>query len=57
MEGLRIGVVKEGFGWEASEADVDEAVRRAIDALGRMGAEVEEVSIPLHRDAAFLPPA
>jgi len=52
MAGLKIGVVKEGFGWEASEADVDEAVRRAIDALGRLGAKVEEVSIPLHRRAA-----
>src|SRR5262249_54449530 len=52
VAGLRIGVVKEGFGWEASEADVDDAVRRALEALGRMGARVEEVSIPLHRGAA-----
>ncbi len=52
VAGLRIGVVKEGFGWEASEADVDESVRRAVDAIGRMGARVEEVSIPLHRRAA-----
>ena len=47
--GLRIGVLREGFGWEASEADVDEAVRRAVDALAKLGAQVEEVSIPIHR--------
>ncbi len=47
-KGLRIGVVKEGFGWEGSEADVDTAVRRALDALARLGAEVEEISIPIH---------
>jgi amidase len=52
VAGLRIGVVKDGFGWEASEADVDTAVRRAIDVLGGMGAQVEEVAIPIHRRAA-----
>jgi len=52
VSGLRIGVVQEGFGWEASERDVDAAVRKAIDALAGMGAKVEEVSIPLHRRAA-----
>jgi amidase len=52
VAGLKIGVVRQGFGWEASEEDVDSAVRRAIDALAGLGAEVEEVSIPLHRRAA-----
>ena len=50
--GLRIGVVREGFGWSASEPDVDDSVRRAIDALAKLGAQVEEVSIPIHRRAA-----
>ncbi len=50
--GLRIGVVREGFGWSASEPDVDDCVRRAIDALAKLGAQVEEVSIPIHRRAA-----
>jgi amidase len=49
LDGLRIGVVKEGFGWESSERDVDTAVRQAIDAMRGMGAKVEEVSIPIHR--------
>ncbi len=52
VAGLKIGVVKEGFGWEASEADVDQAVRRAVDTLGGAGARVEEISIPIHRRAA-----
>jgi amidase len=52
VNGLRIGVVKEGFGWESSERDVDAAVTNAIQALGGMGARVEEISIPLHRRAA-----
>jgi amidase len=52
VKGLRIGVVKEGFGWESSERDVDEAVRRALEAMAALGAQVEEVSIPLHRRSA-----
>jgi amidase len=50
-DGLRVGVLKEGFGIpDASEADVDAAVRLGAEALGRAGATVEEVSVPMHRD-------
>src|SRR3954449_9462714 len=50
-EGLRVGVLQEGFGIpEASEPDVDAAVRDAAETLARAGAEVEEVSVPMHRD-------
>ena len=42
--GVRVGVLEEGFGWPASEPDVDEAVRAALGAHG------EPVSIPLHRN-------
>lgn len=48
-EGLRIGVVQEGFGWENSEADVDASVRNAGRLFGKLGAFVNDVSIPLHR--------
>jgi amidase len=52
IAGLRLAVVREGFGIAGlSEADVDEAVREAARAFGRLGAKVEEVSIPWHRDA------
>src|SRR4051794_323075 len=50
-DGLRVGVLREGFGIpEASEPDVDAAVRAAADALAGAGAQVEEVSVPMHRD-------
>src|SRR4051794_893507 len=50
-EGLRVGVLQEGFGIaDASEPDVDAAVRDAAETLARGGAEVEEVSVPMHRD-------
>ncbi len=46
--GLKIGMVKEGFGLPNSEADVDETVRAAAPILARLGAKVEEISIPMH---------
>jgi len=49
VEGLRIGVVTEGFGHPHSEADVDLAVRAAAARFARLGAVVEDVSIPMHR--------
>lgn len=49
IEGLRIGVVKEGFGWSVSEPDVDELVMAEAQRFKELGAAVEEVSIPLHR--------
>lgn len=53
--GLRIAVVSEGFGLPGlSEPDVDAAVREAISAYRRLGAAVEEVSIPWHRDAMVI---
>ncbi|HET6519066.1 MAG TPA: amidase, partial [Geminicoccaceae bacterium] len=49
--GLRVGIVREGFGWpEVSEGDVDRIVRESALRLRDAGAEVREVSVPLHRD-------
>ena len=48
VQGLKIAVVKEGFGLANSEADVDRKVREAAQRLGRLGAIVTEVSIPWH---------
>ena len=50
VEGLRIGVMQEGFGFEDSEADVDEAVRAAAQVFARLGAAVTEISVPAHRE-------
>ena len=50
-EGLRVGVLSEGFEIpDASEADVDAAVRSGAEALSGAGAQVDEVSVPMHRD-------
>jgi amidase len=50
VAGLRIGVVKEGFGMPSSEVDVDQKVRQAAEKLRSLGATVEDVSIPMHLD-------
>jgi amidase len=50
-DGLRVGVLSEGFEIPGvSEPDVDAAVRAAADALARAGADVDDVSVPMHRD-------
>jgi len=48
LDGMRVGVVREGFGLAVSEPDVDEAVRAAIGELGALGAAVRQVSVPQH---------
>jgi amidase len=47
--GLKIGIVKEGFGWANSESDVDAKVTAAGAKLAKLGASVEEISLPMHR--------
>src|SRR5215813_8239831 len=51
LRGLKIGILREGFGTPLSDPEVDSKVRRAIEALRELGAEVEEVSIPAHLEA------
>jgi amidase len=46
--GLRIALLKEGFGRSDSEAVVDRRVRAAVQEFKAMGATVDEVSIPMH---------
>ena len=46
--GLRIALVKEGFGHPVSEPDVDAKVRAGAEVFKRLGATVDEVSIPAH---------
>lgn len=54
VRGLRIGVLKEGFGRAESEADVDASVRAAAERLSGLGAELVDMSIPDHNHAADL---
>jgi amidase len=54
VAGMRIGVVAEGFNWPSSEADVDAKVRQAAERLRHLGATIETVSIPMHRDGQMI---
>ena len=62
VAGMRIGVVKEGFGqppWRdlglpASEPAVDRKVRSALRRLESAGAEVAEISVPMHRVGPYI---
>ncbi len=49
-KGLKIAVVKEGFGRPESEAVTDRKVQAAVKRLKAAGATVDEVSIPMHVD-------
>ncbi len=48
VKGLRIGVLKEGFGHPNSEPDVDRRARQAAERFAKLGATVEEISVPAH---------
>ncbi len=48
VKGLRIGVVKEGFGLPNSEPDVDAKVKQAASTLRDLGAAVTDISVPMH---------
>ncbi len=52
--GLRIAVIKEGFEFPNSDAQVNAKVRAAAERLRKCGAHVEEVSIPLHPTGSAL---
>lgn len=52
--GKRIGVVREGFGHEISEDNVDIKVRSAANRLVGLGAIVTDVSIPMHAAGAAI---
>ena len=48
VTGIKIGVVKEGFGHVNSEVDVDQKVRAAAALLRDCGASIDEISVPWH---------
>jgi amidase len=47
-KGLRVGVLDETFGLPQSDPRTDAAVRDAVAAFTRLGAEVEKISVPFH---------
>lgn len=54
MEGLRLGILEEGFGWPQSDPDVDKMVRAVTEALESLGTRVVSSSVPLHRKAMLI---
>jgi amidase len=55
ISGLRLALVKEGFGWEGvSQKDVDEMVTAAVHKLAKAGAKVTTISLPMHRDGLHI---
>ncbi|KAL4894289.1 amidase signature domain-containing protein [Aspergillus ambiguus] len=50
IEGLRIGVLKEGLPVEA-DRNIEKKFRNAVMVFQRLGASVQEVSVPLHSHA------
>jgi len=51
VKGIRIGLLGEAFDWSFSDPEVNEAVRGAVQGLGKQGAVVKELSFPLFKDA------
>ncbi|HEY3910238.1 MAG TPA: amidase [Stellaceae bacterium] len=54
VTGLRIGIVEEGFGHPRAMPQVDAVVREAAQRFKGLGAAVEAVSIPMHRQGAAI---
>ena len=49
IKGLKIAVIKEGFGTPESMPAVDTSVKNAAKFLGSLGAKVKNISVPEHR--------
>ncbi|KAH9833949.1 amidase signature enzyme [Teratosphaeria destructans] len=53
-QGLRIGVLKQSFEVPGLDPRIAATVRKAIERFGALGAEVKDVSIPLHAHGAAI---
>lgn len=54
LEGIKIGVLNEGFEVPGQDPNVVQSVKSAIDKFKSLGASVAPVSVPLHKDAPLL---
>jgi amidase len=55
LKGVRVGVVREGFGWpQASDPRIDQCVHDAARTLQRLGATVLDISVPEHRSGVHI---
>ncbi|KAI1857727.1 hypothetical protein JX265_011142 [Neoarthrinium moseri] len=51
LEGMKIGILKEGFDIAGMDPNVERSVKSAIEKFASLGATVSEVSVPLHKEA------
>ncbi len=51
VNNLKIGLVKEGFNMRGYETDVSAIVKKAAFELEKAGCNVEEISVPMHKEA------
>jgi amidase len=54
LKGIKIGVLKEGFTEPSTDPNVATASHAAITKLAELGAEIKEISIPLHSESGML---
>lgn len=54
VDGMKIGILEEGFCWDVSEPEIDDMVRETIDQLESAGATANSVSAELHRSILSL---
>ena len=54
VRGLKIAIVQEGFHRPESETDVDAKVKAAVEHFRELGAQVDEVSIPMHNQGVAI---
>lgn len=54
LDGIRIGVLREGYDHDLVQQGVREAFFESVERLKLLGAHVEPVSIPLHKEGASI---
>ncbi|KXS99230.1 hypothetical protein AC578_6893 [Pseudocercospora eumusae] len=52
LQGIKLGILSEGFDFPGMQPSVSSLCKRAVDTLSTLGAEIQQISIPLHTLAA-----
>ncbi|KAG4442690.1 hypothetical protein IFR05_001797 [Cadophora sp. M221] len=54
LKGITVGVLQEGFSDPLTDPNVASASRAAISNLSSLGAEIKNISIPLHKESGMI---
>lgn len=54
LNGIKVGILKEGFEDPMTDPNVAAASKAAIAKLGELGAEIKEIGIPLHKESGMI---